>query len=124
METMEVLIVEDEFITAMTVKSMLKRMGAYNPDSAGSGEEALEKAKQRSPRLVIMDINLGEGMDGIETAKRLKEFLATEIVFLTAFSDAGVKERAMQVEPLAYLIKPLESYELKQILDQMPCGRA
>lgn len=120
MEPVNVLIVEDEYITAMTVKSMLRSLGDYASDSAGSGEEALEKARRKAPGLVIMDINLGKGIDGIETARRLREFLPAEIVFLTAFSDAGTRERAMRISPLAFLVKPLEPYELKDILAQLP----
>ncbi|EPR39845.1 response regulator receiver protein [Desulfovibrio sp. X2] len=114
-----VLIVEDESVTAMFVKLMLQRLGAHAVATAASGEEALEMAESLKPTLAVLDICLGEGIDGIETARRLKESHAVEVVFLSAYSDAEIRSRAMAVGPLAYLLKPLDVDRLQDVLQTL-----
>ena len=67
-----ILIVEDEAIVAMDLKLHLQELGYGSVDVASSGEEALEAAGRLAPDLVLMDISLGSGMDGIVAARHLQ----------------------------------------------------
>jgi two-component system, cell cycle sensor histidine kinase and response regulator CckA len=107
------LIVEDEFVVAENLRVELESMGYEIVGMAFSGNEALELARQKRPDLVLMDIKLREGMDGIETAVHLRQELDVPSFFLTAFSNESFLERAKIAEPLGYLVKPFERNGLR-----------
>ena len=67
---------------------------------------------ETKPDVILMDVNLGAGMDGIEAAARIKEHFRIPIVFITAFSDAELIARIRLTEPFAYILKPFEEAEL------------
>ncbi|MFH0782854.1 MAG: response regulator [Pseudomonadota bacterium] len=111
------LIVEDEFVVAENLRTELQLMGYEVVGMAFSGAEALELARQKRPDLVLMDIKLREGMDGIETAIHLRQELDIPSFFLTAFSNESFLERAKLADPLGYLIKPFERNGLRASLE-------
>ncbi len=101
-----ILIVEDERIVAKDIEQTLSRMGYSVVGIAASGEEALHKAAQLSPGLILMDIRLPGVMDGVQAAGVIKEQWGTPVIYLTAFSDVHTLERASATEPFGYLVKP------------------
>ncbi len=104
----KILIVEDERIVAEDIASTLTRSG-YSVGSVCSGEEALKKAKEDCPDLVLMDIRLGDGgMDGIEAAQKLLNEFNIPVVYVTVLGDEEVIARAKLTKPSGFLIKPLE----------------
>ncbi len=112
MKTSRLLIVEDEYIIAMNISQTLKRQG-YEPLAiVSTGKEAISKAEEYHPDLILMDINLKGEMDGIEAADCIHKRLDIPIVFLTAFSDTKTLERAKETAPFGYILKPFEEREL------------
>jgi two-component system, cell cycle sensor histidine kinase and response regulator CckA len=111
------LIVEDEFVVAENLRAELESMGYDIVGMAFSGNEALELARQKRPDLVLMDIKLREGMDGIETAIHLRQEMDVPSFFLTAFSNESFLERAKLAEPLGYMVKPFERNGLRAGLE-------
>ena len=109
----QILIVEDEIITGMDIQERLKNLGYNVPVVVSSGEEAIIKVKENNPDLVIMDINLNGDMDGIEAASKIHSFSDIPVIYLTAFSDTKILERAKITEPYAYMTKPLKERELQ-----------
>jgi signal transduction histidine kinase len=109
----QILVVEDEFITAMDLQNRLKNLGYDAPVIVSSGEEAIKKVKENNPDLVLMDINLNGEMDGIEAASKIHSFSDIPIIYLTAYSDEKILERAKITEPYAYIIKPFKDRELQ-----------
>ena len=109
----QILVVEDEIVTGIDIKKMLKNLGYNVPVVVSSGEEAIKKVKENNPDLVLMDINLKGGMDGIEAASKIHSFSDIPVIYLTAFSDNKTLERAKITEPYAYMIKPLKTRELQ-----------
>lgn len=107
------MIVEDERIIAGGIKRDLESMGYDVSDIASSGLEAIEKASIEVPDLVLMDILLKGDMDGIEAAHELINRYNLPIIYLTAYADKEIMERAMITEPYGYLIKPFNDSELK-----------
>ena len=68
----KILVVEDEGIVAKDIQERLKRLGYAVPAVVSSAEEALRQAAETPPDLVLMDIRLHEGMDGVEAAGHLR----------------------------------------------------
>jgi two-component system, response regulator PdtaR len=114
-----VMIVEDEVITAMATKAMLKRLGHEVLASVSSGEAALEAFRRQRPDLVFMDIRLEGEMDGIETARLLRRDADVPVVFLTAFVDDQTRCRAAETSPFAFLPKPLDEFDLHALMDRL-----
>jgi len=113
MSKANILIVEDEYLIANDLSSMLKRMGYEVLDILSCGEDVLQKVSEVSPDLVLMDIRLGGDMDGIEAAKQIKDCSNIPIIYLTANADEVTLNRAMITEPYGYILKPIEERELQ-----------
>ncbi len=115
-----ILIVEDEAMTAIYMRTMLEKNGFNVLDCVSSGEEAYDFIIGKTPDLVIMDIQLAGMINGIETVRKVKNMLSDEVqfVFATGYSDSELKELAMQYNPLAYFIKPVKITELVDIIKQ------
>lgn len=107
-----ILVVEDEHIVAMGIKKMLKSLGYTVTGIASSGEDAISKAESTFPDVVLMDIMLKGDMDGVEAAMEIKEMFNVPVVYLTAYSDSKVLERAKRTEPFGYIIKPFDEKDL------------
>jgi signal transduction histidine kinase len=105
-------IVEDEALIAMELQDRLQGLGYEIAGTAGRGDVATREIAARNVDLVLMDINLGGSMSGIEAANWLRDHLQLGVIFLTAFSDSPLLDRARQVEPYGYLVKPYDEREL------------
>lgn len=108
----KILIVEDEILTAEELKNQLIDAG-YEADIEYAGEDAVIKAIEYKPDLVIMDIVLRSSMDGIQTAEIIKSRRNVPIIYLTAYLDDTIISRAKYSSPYTYLSKP---YKLKDLL--------
>jgi PAS domain S-box-containing protein len=108
-----ILIVEDESIIALDLKLQLQDLGYTVVGTAVSGEQALVMAEQRAPDLVLMDVRLQGGMDGIETAAAIRRTIEVPVIFLTSHSDNETVLRASRTAPYGYLTKPYEIRELR-----------
>ena len=107
-----ILIVEDETIVALDLKSSLTLLGYAVVGTASSGEEAIAKANETRPDLALMDIILKGEMDGVQAAEAIRADLDIPVIFLTACADESTLERAKVTEPFGYLLKPFEEREL------------
>jgi len=104
-----ILVVEDEVIIAMDIAMQLKELGYEPLGHATRGEQAIELAKQLQPDLVLMDVHLGNSMDGITAASAIRSQFGTKIVFLSAFDTSANRARAEAVEPAGYITKPFDT---------------
>lgn len=105
----KILIVEDEVITAMDIKNMLKNYGFDVVGMASTGEDAIKKAKEFQPNLTLMDISLKGDMDGIEAAEEIKSLYDIPIVYMSAFTDSNTFERIKFTNPYGFVNKPVSS---------------
>jgi diguanylate cyclase (GGDEF)-like protein len=112
-----VLIVEDEAVTAIDLSNELTGMGYEICGVVDTAEDAVRMAVQARPALVLMDVRLANGGDGIETARVISSQHDTAIVFLTAHSDESTLARAFEVSPFGYLIKPFRARDLKVAIE-------
>ncbi|MBD3233265.1 MAG: response regulator [candidate division Zixibacteria bacterium] len=111
-----VLIVEDEMIIAKNMQNRLEGLGYRIPSIAISGEEAIRIAESTQPDLILMDIKLQGTVDGIQAADKIRNKLDIPVVFLTAYSDRAMLERAKATEPYGYLMKPFNIRELNSTI--------
>jgi signal transduction histidine kinase len=111
-----ILIVEDELISAYNLADNLTYLGYQVSDIVNTGEEAIERIEQIAPDLVIMDIELSGSLSGIEAANILRD-RHVPVIFLTAFADGTVLNRAMQSQPYGYLIKPAQLENIQATLE-------
>jgi len=101
------MIVEDERIVALNMAVELRALGYEVVSVESSGENAIARARETSPDLILMDIMLDGEMDGIDTAKAIRSSSDVPIVYLTAYSDEKLLSRAKESGPAGYLLKPV-----------------
>ncbi len=107
------MIVEDEWITADDIRMSLQSLGYTVTSMVTSGEEAIQNAEKDRPDLVLMDIMLKGEMDGIEAASQIHSCYNIPIIYLTAYADEKILERARITEPFGYIVKPFVNEDLK-----------
>ncbi len=109
------MIVEDEPSVAADLKTALESIGHTVVSMTALGEEAVVEAGRREPDLVLMDIYLAGDLDGIETARRIREQSGRglPVIFLTAYGSDELVERAKRVKPSGYLLKPSSIDQLR-----------
>jgi CheY-like chemotaxis protein len=119
-----ILVVEDEGLIALHLTEMLERAGFRVIGPVNSGELALRTLGGSLPDLVLMDIKLAGAMDGIETARQIRERLPVPLIFLTAYSSDRTRERIQGLTPDAYLTKPVEEKDLLVAISDALAGQA
>ncbi len=113
-----ILVVEDEGITALHLQDLLEQRGYEDVSTAGSGEDALELARQSPPDLAMLDIKLAGQIDGLETGRRLRASdPELRIIYITSYSQADIRAQAAETNPVGYLIKPITKDQLFTALD-------
>jgi PAS domain S-box-containing protein len=117
MNAHKILIVDDDSITAVFLEDALRRRGYEVTSIAPSGERAIEDIKINKPDLVIMDVTLEGGMDGIETADYIRNNFQLPVIYMSAHAEQSVIDRAKATEPYGYIIKPFTERELEVTLD-------
>jgi len=113
----DILIVDDEAYISTQVEEHLSSIGYDVVGMASSGQAAIEMAKSLHPDLVLMDIVLPGKLDGIEAAQIIKEEQDIPVIFLTAYTDDKLIERAKNVEPFGYIVKPFQEREIKAAIE-------
>jgi len=111
------LIVEDEIIFAKDLKITIEKMGYNVIGIESSGEQAIKKVAETKPDLILMDIILKGDMDGIEATHQIWERFKIPVVYITAHSDEGTMGRLKESPNAGFLIKPVFSNALQQILE-------
>lgn len=112
MKKLKILVAEDEYLVLMGLKSNLKELGHEIIAEAMNGKQAIELAAEKSPDLIIADINMPE-IDGIEAVKQINKDQVIPSIIVTGYSDDELIEKASKVGVFAYLVKPVGIEELK-----------
>ncbi len=111
-EKANILIVEDEKLTALVIQKKLINLGYRVCGSVMRGKDAIDEAGAKKPDIVLMDIQLKGDMDGIKAADEIKARYSIPVIFVTAYSDSGTVERAKLTGPFGYIIKPVSEKDL------------
>ena len=113
MSAHRILVVEDEAIVALDIRLQLERLGYEVPAVFQSGEELLSALPGLDADLVLLDILLKGEMDGVETARRVKERFGLPVILLSALDSEETVERAKVAEPFAFIAKPFDERDLR-----------
>jgi response regulator RpfG family c-di-GMP phosphodiesterase len=113
----KIFILEDELITAESIRASLTRNGYTVTGIASSGETALKELEKNPSHLVLVDIRLKGDMDGIETARHITERFGIPVIYLSAFADKEILEKVKLTESYGYLIKPFNDKELSSNIE-------
>ncbi|MCX8028190.1 MAG: PAS domain S-box protein, partial [Thermodesulfovibrionales bacterium] len=112
-----IMIVEDEPITALALKTNLEAFGYEVVAVESSGRDAIETCLKVKPDLILMDITLSDDIDGISAVNEITRHLDIPYIYLTAHTDEKTINRAKETAPYGYLIKPIELNRLKHTID-------
>ncbi len=117
MKEINILIVEDESIVAMEIESYINKLGYTVADICSNANDTFTVIAEQSIDIILMDICIKGELDGVETAAIIKKsHPKIEIIFLTAHLDDYNVDRAIEVNPTAYLSKPFNREELRVFL--------
>ena len=111
------LVVEDEAIVARDLSLLLAELGYEVVARAASADEAVEAAGRLLPDLVLMDIHLAGGSDGVEAAHRIRRLHGLPVVFVTAYSGDDTLSRAKLAEPFGYVTKPFNERDIQTAIE-------
>lgn len=101
-----ILVVEDESIVALDLAATLTELGYSVIGTASHAEEAIAQISQLRPELILMDIGLGPGLDGIQVAQAIRRIHNVPVIYISAHSDVDMLLRAARTGPSGYLFKP------------------
>lgn len=108
----KILIVEDDPIIARHLAQVLRDAGYVVTACVDNGEDAQRSALEDTPDLAFVDIHILGKDDGIVTAAKLKQINDILIIFLTNLNDRETVNRAIEVKPASYLLKPFNPMEV------------
>ena len=117
MSDKRILIVEDDAIVAMTIEDSLHEMGYSVVGRAANANDAIKIAEDEKPDLILMDIRIQGDRDGIEAASEISRAYNIPIIYLTAYADKELLDRAKQTEPYGYIIKPYDERDLQSVIE-------
>ena len=117
MASAKIMIVEDNTTVAEDCCDCLVNLGYDVVSIVASGEEAIVRAEEERPNVVVMDVHLRDKMDGIDAAEEIYSRFKIPVVFLSAYSDRKLLERAKRVGSFGYMIKPFNERELAAMLE-------
>jgi two-component system, response regulator PdtaR len=106
-----VLIAEDEALIRLDLKEMLEEEGYEVVAEVGDGQQAVDRATELAPDLVILDIQMPV-LDGLSAAEQIASARIAPVIVLTAFSQRELVERARDAGAMAYLVKPFSKNDL------------
>lgn len=112
-----ILIVEDEKIVALDFQNRLEKLGYTVTGCAVSYEETVTLIQNELPDIIIMDIILKSGEDGITLAKKIRQNYDIPVIFSTVRSDESTLKDVVETEGYGYLNKPVNNNELRYTLE-------
>ena len=112
MNEARIMILEDEAIVADDILHCLEQTGYLVPAICSSGEQLISRLEKETADLVLVDVMLAGKMDGIDTARIIRERFKIPVVYLTSFTNQTMLERARETFPSGYIVKPFKKREL------------
>lgn len=117
MQSLNILIVEDNNVLAEQMGFYLREKGYYVSDIVHAGEKAIMSITRNPPDLVIMDIKLEGKLDGIDTALQITKDYELPVIYITEHDDEDIFKRAKLTFPSNYLTKPFTMLQLERAVD-------
>jgi two-component system chemotaxis response regulator CheY len=117
-----ILVVDDDPSIRALITTTLEDVADFELVEAPNGQQAIETASQLSPEIVFLDLEMGPGLDGVETCRRLRSQPSTadcRIVMLTGHNDERVEDRARGAGVDLFLTKPFSPLGLLRLVDEL-----
>lgn len=111
-----ILLVEDNPIHAVDIERIIDELGYNLVASVDNSEKVLSILKKNSVDLILMDIEIKGSKNGIELAREIEE-LQVPVIFLTAFDSQSIYQKAKEVNPMGYLVKPFNKITLQSTIE-------
>jgi len=112
-----IMIVDDDVTIQLELEEYLKHMNHDVVGIADTGLGAVEMALELKPDLILMDVVMPGEIDGISAAQRIKRETDAAVVFITGFGDPEYLDRAKEVEPFDYVMKPFDEKEIRGVIE-------
>lgn len=116
--SLRVLIVEDEFFIALDLQDQVEDLGHEVIGVVRDVESCKSAAQEKPPDLALMDLRLANGSSGIDASRWLYDVLNVRCIFISGNLDDQTRDILSDVEPLAFIGKPILSYQLEQELSR------
>lgn len=113
MSNVRILIVEDEPLIAEDLRAHLEELGYELCAVCDNALDAMAEVVARKPDLLLLDINMGDGPDGVQLAEKVRAKHATPFIFVTSHSDKATLERVKPLRPAGFIIKPFDENDLR-----------
>ena len=113
---LRVLIVEDEFFIALDLQDQVESLGHMVTRVARDVESCKRAAREQPPDIALMDLRLADGSSGIEASRWLFDVLGVRCIFISGNLDDVTRQALAEVEPLAFLGKPILKHQLTREL--------
>jgi len=113
MPAVRILIVEDEPLIAEDLRGHLEDLGHEVVAHCDNALDAMAEITARKPDLLLLDINLGEGPDGVQLAEKVKAKHGLPFIFVTSHSDKATLDRVKPLRPAGFIIKPFDENDLR-----------
>ena len=117
MSDVKILVVEDDNTTAKVMSLYITDLGYQLAGIANDGKNAIFMTRELQPDLVLMDIFLGKGLDGIGAAEIIQRHFGIPVIFVTSHAEESTLERAKAIKPAGYINKPLRDTDLKTSIE-------
>jgi CheY-like chemotaxis protein len=115
-----ILIVDDDNLVRLGIRMTLEDAGFRNLQVAKTGATAIEMALKHHPQLILMDVRLGTGIDGIEAAQQIRQSHSCNFIFLTGSNETATRLRVEATAPAGVLVKPILPQHLIEALESLP----
>ncbi|MEX2436524.1 MAG: response regulator [Balneolaceae bacterium] len=115
----KILIVEDDVFQSFYVEKMLLKLSYDVVGKTTVGQDAIAKAAELKPDIILMDITLKGEMDGITAVEEIKKKNDIAVIYITSSEEEEIYERARKTNFLDYLIKPIMIDKLKKSLKKI-----
>jgi len=113
-----VLIVEDEILIGIMLARKLRSMGYTVSEIATTGEDAIQRAAEEQPQVILMDITLAGNINGLEAASLIKRKYNIPIIIFTGYDNKQIQDQAKEFNPVAVLSKLGPVTEITKAIDR------
>lgn len=110
------IIVEDEIVSALYLKSILEKENFKVLNIVSDGRDAIKKIEEQKPDVIIMDILLSGKINGIKVAKAVRKFTDSPIIFITGYSSSDIIMEIGYIKNSSYLEKPLDANKIVSLI--------
>lgn len=122
MTTHQILIVEDDPLIAEDIRELVEQLGHKALGVAYTKEKAIELLEQRRPSFAILDINLGDNLDGILVAEYINKHYDFPFIYLTSYANQIILDKIKHTLPMGYVVKPFEEAQLFTAINIATCN--